>query len=106
MNYEALRRDFTGNGNHRYHQIWRDDHAAVYEQFNPADRLLGYEVIVIRRQTAQERFGKQLPAKELYPSSEEWGQYAWTLGNKSSALDLGQSLSQQCQKGGFKGRTR
>ena len=40
---------------------------------------IGYEVIIIRKQKAHERFGTQFPAKELYPSSETWGTYGWTF---------------------------
>lgn len=104
MNYVQLPRDLTQNGSHRYHQIWRDDNAAVYEQFGQSDKLIGYEIFVIKKQPACRMFDKDYPAKELYPNSEEWGNLAWSRNDRDEALELGCSLSARCDKGDFKAR--
>ena len=70
MSYEPLPLEITQNGGHHYSQIWRDDYAAVYEQRNPFGAFLGYEVIAVKRQEPCRVFGRQYPAKEIYPCSE------------------------------------
>jgi hypothetical protein len=45
MSYEPLPIEITQNGSHHYRQLWRDDHAAVYQQRNAFGAFLGYEAI-------------------------------------------------------------
>ena len=99
--YQKLPLELTQNGGHRYVQVWRDDHAPVYEQHN-AIRLIGYEAITIKKQEAKSVFGKDYPAKELYPCSEDWGTLAFTTNSLEKAIGYAQSLSKRvetaCQK--------
>jgi hypothetical protein len=92
MKYKPLPIDITQNGGHHYHQVWRDENCAVYEQRGHYNQLLGYEAIRIKRQEAQVMFGKHYEAKELYPNSEDWGRFAVTKNDfeeaKSAALAL------------------
>jgi len=41
MKYKSLPTEITQNCGHHYHQVWRDDHAAVYEQRNAFGVHLG-----------------------------------------------------------------
>jgi hypothetical protein len=94
--YQKLPLELTQNGGHKYVQVWRDDHAAVYEQHN-AIRLLGYEAITIKKQEAKSMFGKDYPAKELYPCSEDWGTLAFTTNSLEKAMAYAQSLSKRVE---------
>jgi len=53
-------------------QVWRDEYTAIYEY------LGGYEVIVIIKAPAEQKFGEDYPARELYPGDEDWGTLAIT----------------------------
>jgi hypothetical protein len=83
----------TQNGGHRYRQIWRGDFAAVYEQRNAFKTFLGYEVIAVKRQEAGRVFGRQYPAKEIYPCSEDWGKLAISTSDLDRAMDAARELS-------------
>jgi hypothetical protein len=41
------------------------------------------EVVVIRVRAAGIVFGKEYPARETYPSTEEWGEFGWTYTSNS-----------------------
>jgi len=47
--------------------------------------LIGYEVIVIRKQKAQTFFGREYPAKEIYPGPESWGTFGFSFKNLKDA---------------------
>src|SRR6516165_11354456 len=98
MNYEPLPLEITQNGGHHYSQIWRDDYAAVYEQRNPFGAFLGYEVIAIKRQEACRVFGRQYPAKEIYPCSEDWGKLAISVSDLDRAKDAAREFSKRREK--------
>lgn len=51
---------------------------AIYAQGHDRD-ISAYEVGVIRIQPAMELFGKQVEECEMWPSSSQWGSYAWTI---------------------------
>jgi hypothetical protein len=95
MNYEPLPIEVTQNGGHHYRQIWRDDYAAVYEQRNAFGAFLGYEAIAIKRQEPCRVFGRQYPAKELYPCSEDWGRLAISTSDLDRAMDAARKFSRR-----------
>src|SRR6516165_9022974 len=95
MNYEPLPLEITQNGGHHYSQIWRDDYAAVYEQRNPFGAFLGYEVIAVKRQEPCRVFGRQYPAKEIYPCSEDWGKLAISTSDLDRAMDAAREFSRR-----------
>ena len=97
--YEPLAIEITQNGGHCYRQVGRNDDTAVYEQLGHYGQLLGYEVIRIKKQDACRMFGKDYPAKELYPSSEDWGSLAFTVNTLKRANEVAKGLS----KGSWKG---
>lgn len=98
MNYEPLALDIKQNGGHDYHQVWRDDNAAVYEQRGHYGQLLGYESIAIKRQEAKEIFGRSYSAREIYPSSEDWGTLGFTKNNLEDAIETAKALSKRARK--------
>ena len=61
-------------------EIRREGKFAIYEVRNDAGVLIGYEVITIRVLPGRFTFGKFYPAREAYPSSEQFGRYAWAYG--------------------------
>ncbi|HSS16474.1 MAG TPA: hypothetical protein VLQ29_05790, partial [Candidatus Dormibacteraeota bacterium] len=95
MSYEPLPIEVTQNGGHHYCQKWRDDYAAVYEQRNPFGVLLGYEAIAIKRQEPCRVFGRQYPAKEIYPCSEDWGRLAISTSDLDRAMDAAREFSRR-----------
>jgi hypothetical protein len=98
MSYEPLPIEITQNGGHHYRQIWRDDHAAVYEQRNAFGAFLGYEAIAIKRQEACRAFGRPYPAKELYPCSEDWGKLAVSVSDLDRAMDAASEFSRRAAR--------
>lgn len=93
MKYEPLALEITQNGGHKYKQVWRDEHAAVYEQRGAYGQLIGYEAIVIKRQKPKEIFGKHYSAKELYPTSEDWGTLAVSKNDLKEAISAAKKLA-------------
>lgn len=47
-----------------------------------------YEVFKIKVLPATEIFGNPVPIREHYPSSEEFGKFAWCFTNEEKALEL------------------
>jgi hypothetical protein len=98
VKYQPLPIEITQNGGHHYRQLWRDDYAAVYEQRNAFGAFLGYEAIAIKRQEACRAFGRQYPAKELYPCSEDWGRLAVSVSDLDRAMDAAREFSRRAAK--------
>jgi hypothetical protein len=95
MSYERLPIEVTQNEGHHYRQKWRGEHAAVYEQRNPFGAFVGYEAIVIKRQEPCRVFGRQYPAKEIYPCSEDWGRLAISTSDLDRAMDAAREFSRR-----------
>jgi hypothetical protein len=95
MSYARLPIEITQNGGHHYRQIWRDEHAAIYEQRNAFGAFLGYEAIAIKRAEPCHAFGKDYPARELYPCSEDWGALAISTVDLERARDGAQEYSKR-----------
>jgi hypothetical protein len=76
-----------------YRQIARENDIAIYEQrwIRPNGELsenVAYEVVRIRRREAEKFLdGFSAPAREVYPSSEQWGDYGWTLTDRDPAFN-------------------
>lgn len=64
-------------------QLGRSDHAAIYSMHIKAGehkgRLDGYEVVKIRIAPASQLFGVDQPEREVYPTTDEWSERAWTF---------------------------
>lgn len=83
--YKPLAESFNKNG-FRYDLVARTDQVAMYGQ-NDADngKFVAYEVCRVLRHNGRTIAGQYVPPAEFLPSSEQWGQQAWTLMNEASA---------------------
>jgi len=95
LKYLPLAIEITQNGGHHYHQVWRDEHAAVYEQKGALRTVIGYEAITIKKRPEEMKFGKLCPAREIYPCSEDWGTIAVTRRDLESAIEAAKGLSKR-----------
>ena len=77
-------KQYARKGKYALYELWlKDEHIACRAKADPpeGDVVIGYEVIIIRRKKACEIMGTEYPAKEIYPSPEEWGRFGWTYNN-------------------------
>lgn len=66
--------------------VRRAGFVCVYARFRrPTPENVHYEVVIIREGKAHTIAGKDFPAKEYHPSSEEWGRYGWTYRDEDQA---------------------
>jgi hypothetical protein len=70
----------TGHSEHRSQQVWRDSSHAVYKHFGSHGQFSGWEAILIKIAPARRIFGKDYPERETYPSNEDFGRYALSIG--------------------------
>ena len=96
--YEPLPIKITQNGGHHYRQVWRDENAAVYEQRNGFGAFIGYEAIAIKRADPCHVFGKDYPAREIYPWAEDWGRLAISTSDLDRAMDSAKHFSQRAKQ--------
>lgn len=83
--YKQLPESYTKNG-FRYDLVARTERVAMYGQndaFN--DRFIAYEVCRVLRHDGRTIAGNYVPPAEFLPSSEQWGQQAWTLTDERAA---------------------
>lgn len=69
-----------------FNLVRRRGSIAIYSKTKPDHAEPSYEVGLIRSNPARIAFGKEFPASESWPSSEEWGIRAWTYGSLAGAL--------------------
>jgi len=70
----------TGHSDHTLKQAWRDKTHAVYKHFGSHGQFIGWEAILIKVAPARRIFGKDYPEREVYPSNEDFGRYAVSVG--------------------------
>jgi hypothetical protein len=58
----------------------RTDKKAIYERQDDV-----WEVFLIKVRPAEKAFGKDYPAREAYPSNEDFGKWAWCYSNEQRA---------------------
>ncbi len=75
----------VGYSSHQLKQLWRDETHAVYKHFGDYGQFIGWEAIKIKKEKARMAFGKHYPNREVYPSAEDFGRYALSVG---AAYDL------------------
>lgn len=71
-----------------YKQIARKQNFAVYER-SRNNIVKDYETIIIKTLKAGTQIFKQILAEdeERYPSTSQWGHYAWSFNNRQAALN-------------------
>src|SRR5262245_28185735 len=70
----------TGHSDHTLEQVWRDETHAVYRHFGSDGKFIGWQAILIKVAPARRVFGKDYPEREVYPSNEDFGRYALSVG--------------------------
>lgn len=71
-----------------YNLIERNDFKAIYSQHLECGKLIGHEVFKIQIGKETELFGKTIPLREKFPSDNDFGVTAWSVGvDLSRALD-------------------
>ena len=82
---QTLPKSFIKN-TFRYEQVDRTGDVAIYSQTIPElSKIIGYEVFEVQKKEAFSLNGYDYPAKEAVPSSNQWGQMAFTVFNLSQA---------------------
>lgn len=73
--------------------VEREEKKAIYAQ-SYEGRILAFEVIKIRVRPPQTNvfLGREDPAREVYPTSEQWGRQGWTICEKDKAMEKYNSL--------------
>ena len=70
-----------------FEQVTRRGDLAIYKQrLRRGVGCLAFEVIHIRQRPARRAFGQEFAAQEVYPNSEQWGLYGFTLPTLELAL--------------------
>ena len=74
--------------------VRRAGFVATYARFRRSDpeKVVHYEVVVIRRQKAHTHNEIEYPEREVYPSCEQWGSYGWTYRLEDEARAKFQAL--------------
>jgi hypothetical protein len=80
-NYRPLPKKF-GYSDHTLEQAWRDDNHAVYRHFGAVGQFIGWEAIRIKKVEPKTIFGRSYPAREVYPSTKDFGRYALSVGGQ------------------------
>ena len=64
-------------------QIKRLENVAIYKDRNSET---DYEVVIINIDKTRTIYGVIYPEREVYPSPEDWGTYAWSFNSLERAL--------------------
>lgn len=76
-----------------YEQVFSQGNVAIYKQTKAEQPgNVHFEVGKIRENKAREQFGQHFEACEYWPSSEQWGQFAWTYNTLPRAREKAVSL--------------
>lgn len=75
-----------------YNLIERNDFKAIYSQHLVCGKVIGHEVFKIQIGKESELFGKLIPEREKFPSDNDFGVTAWSVG-----VDLNKALSRYNQ---------
>ena len=76
-----------------YTQIERTESKAIYSQYCPdAERIVAYEVFIIRKHKGYEIAGKHIEPAETYPHNEAFGKTAWKVRDISKAMEKYRNL--------------
>lgn len=75
-------------------QVERGPNWAIYSKAKPSHHNAHFEAIVIQHSPARTfPNGDSVPERESYPSSEQWGTYAWSVKTLEEARDKLKSFS-------------
>jgi len=63
-----------------YNLIARTDNKAIYNQYDGYGHLIGHECFIVQTVNETEAFGVVFPAREKYPTDNDFGVTAWSVG--------------------------
>lgn len=72
--------DSVRKNGYTYNLIERNDFKAIYSQHLDCGKLVGHEVFRIKIGKEAEVFGKTIPLREKFPSDNDFGVSAWSVG--------------------------
>jgi hypothetical protein len=83
---EKLPKELNRNGFiYKFHK--RGDRALIYEQYDPeVEKTIAFEVFKIKVDQPKFVFGSNLPEREVFPSNEDFGKWAWACSKLERAL--------------------
>lgn len=70
----------------QYTLILRGHKSCIYKQHVTAT-IKHFEVFLIKTMPAKEIFGKQYPAREIFPANEDFGYTAWSCFTLDNAMN-------------------
>jgi hypothetical protein len=70
-----------------FRQVAREGMVALYEKSRSPESVKRFELVELQVLPAQKLFGKEYPARESYPRSEQWGEHGWTYLDLASAQE-------------------
>ena len=79
-----LATEFDSKGWH-FKQLKRTGRIALYERWKDTSASPHYEVIAVQTEPEKVMFGKTVEVHDRYPSSERWGEQAWTCRDEDEA---------------------
>ena len=77
MVIKQINAEFKDNG-FTYKQIKRDGLVTLYAVVSKSGKVLGYESAILTVKPAEQIRGVMYPARESYPSNEEFGLRGWS----------------------------
>jgi hypothetical protein len=88
---------YLQRGQFSYKQLVREQDIAIYSQTwrGCSEPSIAFDVICVRRHNGKEIKGHPVEPSEFYPSSTEWGKYAFTFIDKEAAFAKLRELSRQ-----------
>ena len=70
-----------------YTMIDREEKKAIYSQHDEYGKLIGHEIFFVQITKESEAFGTVFPERERYPTDNDFGVTAWSVGR-----DLGKAM--------------
>jgi len=95
---EALATEFNSGG-FQFKQMRRHGKVALFLKAKQGHSHPTYETVIIQTHHAERAFGRDLPEREVMPSSETWGAQGWSDSDLDCALARYNQVVAICSKG-------
>ncbi len=97
---EVLATEFKSGG-FEFKQMRRHGKVALFLKAKRGHSHTTYETVIIQTHPAERVFGRDLPDREVMPSSETWGTQGWSDSDLERALARYNRLAAICSKPNF-----
>jgi hypothetical protein len=84
-----------------FRQLARKGDVALFEKSRPTHSRPAYEVVIVQKHPAETIRGREYPAREAMPRSEDWGLSGWTYVDLKSAQTRFRKLVAAQARAGF-----